>query len=1064
MTDGASQRTADSGAGGGGGGLTVPIAALVFGSGYCALVYQTVWIRLLRLVFGASTAASAATLGIFMAGLGLGSVLIGRRADRSENGLRLYALLEHGIAAGAAISPFLIELARGTYLATGGVAQLGSFGANALRVVLTALALGIPTVLMGGTLPALAKAVAAAEDPGRRRIAGIYAANTLGAVLGAFLTAFLLLEVFGLTQTLWLTCGVNLIIAHIARVQAGTARAWPAAEAPAPEADSPAPAKAVEPAPAAHIQRQPLVLFAAGLVGFCFFVLELVWYRMLGPLLGGTSYTFGLILTMALLGIGLGGQAYAWGAERRRPTLALFALTCALEALLVLLPFAIGDGVALFAALTRPLEHIGLHGLALSWAMVTAFVVFLPAVVAGYQFPLLIGILGEGEQDVARQVGLAYACNTVGAIVGSLAGGFGLLPALSAPGAWRAMGAVLCALSVAAIIVALRRGEGRRVRPAAICLVVAIGLAAFAQGPTAFWRHAPIGVGRVPAKFESRGDLDAYQQGWRHSIKFEADGFESSVGLRLAESWSFIVGGKNDGNGRADAPTQVLTGLVGAILHPSPTKALVIGLGTGSTAGWLAKVPGITQVDAVELEPVTIEVAKRLDAVNGRPLSNDKVKLYIGDGREFLLTSKERYDLIISVPSNPYRAGIASLFSADFYAAVRERLNDGGILLQWVQTYEVDRRTIETVYATLGTSFPAVETWGIHADDVLLVSSLAPIEHDAARVRARLADPEAPFSRALQWTWGVGGIEGLYSGRLAPPEFAALMAAQAGPDAINTDDMPVLEFGFARGVAGRTDFSQAALDELAFKAGMHGSPLPPEALDWDRALELRTARILYGTLSPMELRHQGAAGRRVAARSAWSRSLPREVVQAWDAQPEPATDHMDLTMLCDSLARIGDPRTPDCAGRLAAHSPAAASLALTIWHATMRRPAEAADALVHGAMHLRTDPWPLEEFRNGALGLATGLASTDPAIARKLYDALGPPFAARISDSDRIRIRLELAQIVDPDGPLCLEAVAPFEPEPPGDERVLSLRAQCYQRTGHPLADDAIEDLRARRR
>src|SRR5262249_45282173 len=245
--------------------------------------------------------------------------------------------------------------------------------------------------------------------------------NTLGAVVGAAASTFVLLEVLGTRRMLWAATLVNVAVAITAR---SLARSVPDQKQALAAAAAGPPAKA-----------HRFVLAPAAAVGFAFFLMELVWYRMLGPLLGGTVFTFGLILATALLGIGIGGALYG-RFVRGRPTLAAFAMTSLLEALLVALPFAAGDRVAVLALLLRPLGALGFGGYVASWAVVTSLVVLPVAIVAGIQFPLLIALLGPARKDVGRHIGLAYAANTFGAIAGALAGGFGLLPLLSAPGCW----------------------------------------------------------------------------------------------------------------------------------------------------------------------------------------------------------------------------------------------------------------------------------------------------------------------------------------------------------------------------------------------------------------------------------------------------------------------------------------------------------------------------------------------------------------------------------------------------------------------------------------------------
>ncbi|HSN99725.1 MAG TPA: hypothetical protein VLS89_15625, partial [Candidatus Nanopelagicales bacterium] len=365
------------------------VAALLFGSGAAALVYQIAWQREFRLIFGSSTAASAAVLAIFIGGTGAGSLLLGRRADRSPRPLRLYAALELAIAALAAASPPLLDLARAAYRALGGTFGLGMPAGTLLRLLLAALVLGAPTLLMGGTLPAAARSVAPPTDTRRRVVAFLYAANTFGAVLGCSAATFGLLESLGTRRTLWLACVSNAAVALIAWLLARSESPSPAespAESPAGSPAGSPPTPSSPPAPeSAPALPAPLVLTFAALSGFLFFWMELVWYRMLGPLLGGTVYTFGLILAVALLGIALGGLAYGAARTRAPATAQTLSLTCALLALALALPFALGDRIALLALALRPSPGATLLHYLPGWLAVAALVILPAALVAGAQ-------------------------------------------------------------------------------------------------------------------------------------------------------------------------------------------------------------------------------------------------------------------------------------------------------------------------------------------------------------------------------------------------------------------------------------------------------------------------------------------------------------------------------------------------------------------------------------------------------------------------------------------------------------------------------------------------------
>ena len=748
------------------------VALLLVGSGASALAYQLVWTRELRLVFGHSTAASAAVLALFIGGLGAGSLLIGPRADRHPRPLALYARLEATIALAAALSPLLLFLARAAYLALGGTLALGPVVSTLVRLLLSALVLLVPTFLMGGTLPAAAREAEGTGDARRRATALLYGANTLGAVTGSLAATFWGFEHLGNRGTLFAACGLNLLVAAAAALLARARASVPAAHPP-PVGEEAAPAGAPP----------RFVLAACAIVGFAFFLLELVWYRMLSPLLGGTVFTFGLILAVALAGIALGGLAYALAGRDRPATLLAFSVTCLLEAAAVAAGFALGDRLALLALFLRPLGQLSFAGHVLGWSAVTALVVLPPAVVAGYQYPLLIALLGRGREHVGRDVGRATAANTAGAVAGALAGGFGLLPLLTAPGCWRAVAFLLLALGLGAAALDRRRGLAPLLVPGAIALAVLFLLAA--PGPTAAFRHSGIGAGRAElGDLASPNQAEDWLREQRRGVVWEAEGRETSVALLGSTGLAFAVNGKVDGHSRYDAGTQVMSGLLGALLHTRPRRVLVVGLGTGSTAGWLADVPGVERVDVVELEPAVAEVARRCSPVNRHALENPRLRLFFGDAREHLLVTRERYDLIVSEPSNPYRAGIASLFSRDFYRAAAARLEEGGLFLQWIQSYEVHPLSLRSVYATLAAELPVVETWQTLPGDLMLVASRAPRRHDLARLASRIR--EEPFRSALRNAWRTDSLEGLFARFVAAPAFAERMQALAPPSTPTT--------------------------------------------------------------------------------------------------------------------------------------------------------------------------------------------------------------------------------------------------------------------------------------
>lgn len=1032
------------------------VAALLFVSGLCALVYQVAWLREFRLIFGASTAASAAVLAVFIGGLGAGGLLLGGRADRHPRPLLFYARLETIVAISAAATPFLLDFARMIYLASGGSPALGAPIATAARIFLTFLVLAVPVLAMGGTLPAAARSATRAIDVSRRDVSVIYALNTLGAVAGCVVATFLLLELLGTRQTIWLAAALNLLIAMVARsvdrslgAAEGTAEAVPYV-APEPRAEA-APDVDGRPAPFAFL------IAASATVGFAFFLMELVWYRLLAPLLGGSVFTFGLVLAVALAGIGVGGLIYNLFAANRPATLAGFATSCLLEAAAVAVTFALGDRVALLALTLLPLRMAGFVAQIGGWALVSTLVVLPPAIVAGYQFPLLIALFGRGRHNVGRQIGVAYGANTAGAIAGSLAGGFGLLPWLSATGAWRLVAVLLLVLGAWAAALTLTRVR-RRVLSAQLLLAAATMAFLAAEGPSGSWRHGGIGAGRVsPDVLSSPNALRAWRQVWRRNVLWERDGVESGVALVYgSDGYSFIVNGKADGNARVDAGTQVMLGLLGSIRHPDPRRSLVIGLGTGSTAGWLAAVPSMERVDVVELEPIVLDVAEACRPVNLDVLASPKVRVTIGDARETLLTSREQYDVIASEPSNPYRAGIASLFTQEFYRAANERLSARGVFAQWVQAYEIESRTLRTIYATMASVFPNVETWQTSGGDLVLIATKSERRDEGAALTARIA--EEPYRSALINTWRVASLEGFLAHHLASDVLTRAVAGASGVE-INTDDRNVVEFGLARSV-GRQSVAIPGVRALAKSLGADRGPVAAGAVYWPAVDTAWTAFNAsagwYG--DPLADTPPDERARQTALRAYFERRDMAGAQAQWESQTGPARDITELAMAADLEAEAGSEGAEPLIALLRRFQPAEADLFLATLRWRQDRDDEAAAAIEATLVRLRTDPWPLLRYKEKAVALADAIARQSPAMARRMSDALSQPFAVRELEDQRLLLLADLTRQLD-FASVCRPAIDAFGEHVPWAGAFLALRRDCYQTTSDPRLEIAERDL-----
>ena len=1034
------------------------VGLLLMGSGACALLYQVTWLRELRLVFGSTTAASAAVLAIFMGGLGMGNALLGKRADTRRNPLAFYALLEALIAISVGLSPWLIDASRAVYIALGGQMALGALGATGARLALTAFILLVPTLLMGGTLPAAVAAVTTPEDANRRAVAILYGVNTLGAVAGALTSTFLLLPALGTRLTLWSACVVNIGVStcawFLSRQRLATAPTAESSAKSSTNASSPEPPTL--PVADGEMLPRPIHVYAtAAVAGFAFMLMELVWYRMLASILGGTTYTFGLILSVALLGIGMGGALYPVCFRGRQPSLRSLSLTCGLEALFLAIPFALGDRLAIAAAMLHESNRLGFLGEVLGWSAIAAVVVLPAAIVSGVQFPVLIALLGRGHKDVGRQVGTTYAFNTLGSILGSLAGGFGLIPLLSATGAWRSVTITLAGLCAYLALVAPRAARQDRYRLAPVGVgVLAVLLLTF-TGPTAVWRHSDIGSGRarLPQPWTENARI-LWENQQRHGIVWEADGVEAGVAIAVESGFSFMVNGKCDGNAIHDASTQICLGLLPAALHPEPKTCCVVGLGTGETAGWLGKIPSVNRVDAVEIEPALDEMVRRCASVNGDVFHNPKVHVIYNDAREVLLTNRQTYDIIASEPSNPYRAGIANLFTREFYQAVDRRLNKGGLFIQWLQAYETDETTVFTVFATLKSVFKHVEIWRSKHDDMLLLCSNQPFSYTATGLRRRIA--EEPYRTALAVAWRANQLEGVLARYVAGERLVDQTSRDYGA-CLNTDDQNRVEYGFARTLGRASGFSVTKLHEQAIALQSDRPACPLEGVDWEGVEDERTALSVLTQVVPNVPSASTSQAGRLAA---WTRYVAGDysgMIWQWESQPRQARYPTETALLALAYAMKGDYRARSLAEQLQSYNPRESELIEGIFLFQRGRRREASQTLAKAFVDLRQDPWAVFDVTHKAIEVAAALALSDPAYARELLPALQEPFATLYADEQRrVAAYLAASQLTPQD---TVPLVESYEPNVPWELRFLELRAQVYRKTQHRLAGRAEADL-----
>jgi spermidine synthase len=783
--------------------------ALFFVSGAAGLVYQVVWTRMLTLVFGATVYAVSAVLAVFMGGLAAGSFLLGRRADRpGADLLRMYAQLEIGIGLYCLASPFLIGLVRSIYVAAA-PAFAADFGAVSLfRLALSIVVLAVPTFLMGGTLPILAKYVVRRFNALGHGVGTLYAINTAGAVAGSFLAGYVLIGTIGVRATVVLAVLANIAVGLVALSMArrsGASRAGgeagadvaPAASAEPDRPDAPsavhggAPAAAPAPAVGAALARGALiVLFVSGLSSL---VYEVAWSRLLGQVLGSSVYAVSAMLTTFLTGIALGSYAATRFADRaRRPTmlLALMEVGIGVSAL-VATPLL--DRLPLFFLQVSDLFGQGFASSAVVHFILSALVMIVPTLLMGAAFPIAARIAARDLDHVGRAVGVVYSWNTVGAILGALVGGFVLLPSVG----MRKTILIAAAGNViagSAYLVA-SRGVPRLVRtlvPAAsLAAVGALGL--FASD----WDRYLLNFGAFesPGYFreliKSRGLRDVL---YSYEMLYYEEGLTANVAVSQEDRNLFLqINGRTEASTTIDMPNQLLAAHIPLLLHPEPRQACLIGLGSGITLGSMLLHP-VSQVDCVEISEAVIKAASYFAEVDYNALGNPRVNLVQDDGRNFLLQTKTKYDVLISEPSKPWITGVSNLFTRDYYELCLSRLDHDGIMCQWCHYYSMSPEDFRTIVRTFGSVFPYVHLWNVGRDVFLLGSRTAlPIDTDLVSKKFR--------DRAIGFDLSRVGIGVPYDLVRLFMMGDADLREFVGPGPTNTDDRPIIEFSAPRNLS-----------------------------------------------------------------------------------------------------------------------------------------------------------------------------------------------------------------------------------------------------------------------
>ena len=689
----------------------LPYLLILFvGSGCAALIYEVIWFQLLQLAIGSSAVSLGVLLGTYMGGMCVGSLLLSKFVSFRQHPLRVYAKIECGIGIFALLVLWAIPYLDQIYAA---IARHGLQGI-ALRAIFAAICLLPPTLLMGASLPAMSRWVEATPE-GVSWLGFLYGGNLAGAVAGCLLAGFYLLRVFDMPTATYVAAAINGIVALISWTLAKRAEYKASPEVK--------PAEAAPRAPGAGAIYATIALSGMSALGA-----EVVWTRLLSLMIGATVYTFSIILAVFLVGLGIGsGCGSVLG--KKRPRAALGWCQLLLAAGIAWTAYSVADSIPYWPInpllSTSPWFNFQIDLVRCFWAILP------PAVLWGASFPLALAAAAAGRQeDPGKLVGETYAANTVGAIIGAI--GFSLIfvPWLGSRNSER----LLIVLAIAGALLALVPLVKHWRTAAVVALGASVGLVTVMA-----WK-----VDEVPwlAVAYGRRMLLAGDTG---KPLYQGEGMNSSIVVSQLNSGQIYVhvSGKVEASTEPfDMRLQRMLGHLPALIHPDPRSVLIVGFGAGVTAGTFVSHPEIQKIDICEIEKLIPPATSRyFNAENHNVLHDRRTTVHYDDARHYVLTTDQKYDIITSDPIHPWVKGTATLYSREYFQVVKDHLNPGGVVTQWVPLYESDPDTIKTELATFFDVFPNGTVWandiGNEGYDVVLLGVNGPDTIDLDQIARR---------------------------------------------------------------------------------------------------------------------------------------------------------------------------------------------------------------------------------------------------------------------------------------------------------------------------------------
>ncbi|MFN0118272.1 MAG: fused MFS/spermidine synthase, partial [Elusimicrobiota bacterium] len=673
-----------------------------FLSGIAALIYEILWIRELTMVLGHSTPAISAVLSAYMCGLGLGSFISGKLLEKVKNTslLRLYIYLELLIALTAVLSKFFIK--DFTFFISQAIfTQLSAFSFNLVSFFLTFFIILIPTAFMGATLPVLSQWIDQ-ENKSANKFGILYGINTLGAVTGVLITGFYLIPHIGISNSYYLSAIINIFAAALVFIFFRNEKLNSITITSFENNNQ----------PMLKNSQFMMVLTVVFLSGAGAMICEVSWTRLFSLILGSSTYAFSIMLSTFLAAFALGGVAYSkfYSRLNQYPIGISFSLLGIAASILVYLNFFNYIPYAYIRLFAFAMESV--FFMHLVQFILCSIIMFVPVFLMGITFPWIISKTQENTTLFSSQVGWLYSFNTLGGIIGSALTGLYFLPkwgietSLLIAGLAYGLSSIVFSLSKYVYEMKQQRWGLSAILGLFLSLVIV-----FHPSLNAYILSS--GVFIYAPEYRRFPSYDAFLEGTQESkLLFFKEGVSSTISVfESAHGEKYLrVNGKTDASSGKDMGTQLLLAYIPMVFHSkNPESALVIGFGSGATAGALGTSPFMKKIDCVELEPAVIQASQYFTDANRSITKDPRFKLIEGDGRHYLSLTKNKYDLIISEPSNPWIAGIGNLYTTQAFEQAKQHLNPSGLFGQWFHAYSMGEDDFKMVLNTFASVFPHVK-------------------------------------------------------------------------------------------------------------------------------------------------------------------------------------------------------------------------------------------------------------------------------------------------------------------------------------------------------------------